>query len=67
LVLDILVHRLLYGALQLIVVVDVLDHIVDSILEALYVGVVIADLIPVCFYNMLHLRLAVTKVIDNLT
>jgi len=61
------VHRLLYGALQLIVVVDVLDHIVDSILEALYVGVVIADFIPVCFYNMLHLRLAVTKVIDNLT
>jgi hypothetical protein len=61
------VHRLFDSTLQLIIVVDVLDYIVDSILEALDVGVVIADLIPVCFDDMLHLRLAVTKVIDNLT
>jgi hypothetical protein len=67
LVLDILVHRLLDGALQLIIVIYVLDHIVDSILEALDVSVVIAYLIPVCFDDMLHLRLAVTKIIDNLT
>jgi hypothetical protein len=61
------VHRLFDGTLQLVVIVDVLDNIIYSILEALYVCVVVADLIAVCFDDVLHLGLTVTKVIDHLT
>lgn len=59
-------HGLFDSALQLVVIVDVLHHIVDRVFKALDISVVVADLIAVRLDDVLHLRLAVAQIIHDL-
>ena len=65
LVLDILVKGLLDGALELVIVVDVLNHVEHRIFESLNVGVIGSYLVLVFANNLLHHSPALAQVINH--